>query len=181
MAEEWLRKPGESARQHAALERYLAMGPSRSLDRLCRSGKRTGRLAQWCLKWSWVRRAEAYDRMISDAIHAANLEAIVQMAKNHAEQALKLQEKALQRLAELNPKELSPADVLRYLAEAQRLERLARGEPESVTERRNGSDDVFERARRRVAEADATHEQGIPGSPVRRNGNLQSLHSHQAN
>jgi hypothetical protein len=40
-----------------------------------------------------------------------------------------LQNKAVERLRQLLPEELGPQDTLRYLIEAAKLERLARGEP----------------------------------------------------
>ena len=54
------------------------------------------------------------------------------MGERHAREARALQAKAVERLRGLQPEELGPADVLRYFAEAAKLERLALGEPEAV-------------------------------------------------
>jgi hypothetical protein len=47
-------------------------------------------------------------------------------------EARALQGKALERLRALAPEELGPAELLRYIVEAAKLERLALGEPDTV-------------------------------------------------
>jgi hypothetical protein len=58
------------------------------------------------------------------------------MGERHAKLAVALQEKAVQRLRAMKLEELSSSDLLRYAIEAAKLERLARGEPESIQEQR---------------------------------------------
>jgi len=60
------------------------------------------------------------------------------MTERHVKEARALQGKALERLRALRPEELAPLEVLRYLVEAAKLERLALGEPETVSEARYG-------------------------------------------
>jgi hypothetical protein len=57
------------------------------------------------------------------------IEAVEEMAERHAKEALMLQNKALERLRQLRPEELTPRETLSYLIDAAKLERLARGEP----------------------------------------------------
>jgi len=54
------------------------------------------------------------------------------MVERHTKEAMALQQKALKRLKSLDPNELSTRDVLNYLMEAMKLERLSRGEPTEV-------------------------------------------------
>jgi hypothetical protein len=54
------------------------------------------------------------------------------MAERHAREAVALQEKALRRLQQMQPEELSPVQVLDYFIQAAKLERLSRGEPGGV-------------------------------------------------
>jgi hypothetical protein len=54
------------------------------------------------------------------------------MVERHTKEAMALQQKALERLKSLDPNELSTRDVLNYLMEAMKLERLSRGEPTEV-------------------------------------------------
>jgi hypothetical protein len=63
------------------------------------------------------------------------------MAERHATMAMGLQRKALERLQKMPADELAASDVLRYLVEAAKLERLARGEPEEVQEQRHTDHD----------------------------------------
>ena len=58
------------------------------------------------------------------------------MNQRHIQEAQALQSKAIQRLKSLELDDLSSTDVIRYLTEASKLERTARGEPESIEERR---------------------------------------------
>jgi hypothetical protein len=54
------------------------------------------------------------------------------MVERHVREARALQAKALERLRALCPEELGPADLLRFIVEAAKLERLALGEPDTV-------------------------------------------------
>jgi len=54
------------------------------------------------------------------------------MVERHTKEAMALQQKALERLKSLDPNELSTRDVLNYLMEAMKLERLSRGEPTEI-------------------------------------------------
>jgi hypothetical protein len=63
------------------------------------------------------------------------------MGERQAKVAVAFQEKVIQRLKAMNPEELSAADLIRYAVEAAKLERLARGEPESIGEQRHSGTD----------------------------------------
>jgi len=58
---------------------------------------------------------------------AAHLEAIREMDARHIQIALMMQAKAMEALALLDPHDLSPADIVRFIKEGTKLERLARG------------------------------------------------------
>jgi hypothetical protein len=190
----WERQIGPDGRLEppkcfSAFSRYLALGTQRSLDKLCsetgkkKNGRRAhhGRLAFWSKTWRFVERAAAWEEELARLAREAEAKVRVEMAARHAQAAVTLQEKALQRLAELPLKELDAATVVRALAEGQRLERLARGEPETVTERRNGNDDLFERVRKRAEAAAASARAVHGGSALRGNHAPQSLDSPSAN
>jgi hypothetical protein len=63
------------------------------------------------------------------------------MHVRHAQEAREFQIKALERLREIAVAELSAGDVVRFFVEAVKIERLARGEPDSVQEQRKGEGD----------------------------------------
>jgi hypothetical protein len=84
----------------------------------------------------WKERAEAWDEHQRQKAREAHAEAIEEMNQRHIQEAKLLQTKAIQRLKTLELDDLSSADVIRYLTEASKLERTARGEPEAIEERR---------------------------------------------
>jgi hypothetical protein len=86
--------------------------------------------------WRWRERAEAWDEHERRKAQAARVKDIEEMNRRHIQEAQALQNKALQRLKALDLDDLSATDVLRYFVEATRLERTARGEPETIEERR---------------------------------------------
>jgi len=59
--------PKESPRAYEAFSIYLDLGPVRSLEKVGqRCSKSVSLLARWSTKFSWVKRAEAYDRHLFD-------------------------------------------------------------------------------------------------------------------
>jgi hypothetical protein len=101
--------------------------------------KRTKVSGAWdkaAARWNWRKRAEAWDDQQRDKARESHAQEIEEMNRRHVEEAKALQSKAIQRLKSLDVDELSSTDVLRYFVEASKLERSARGEPETVEERR---------------------------------------------
>jgi len=137
----WERLPGEPSRAFDAFGKYRDMGAERSLAKVARAlGKTNAVLETWSVRWSWVSRAGAYD----DDVDRRRLESLErlreEMNARHVQQCKALQLRAIERLAALDPSELKPADVLNFLMEAARLERLALGVPVKVVEQRKVTD-----------------------------------------
>jgi hypothetical protein len=136
--EPWEQQPGESSRAFGAFCAYRDLGPRRSLRAAAEAYYRRSSAAvlRQCTTWSaafaWVERAAAWDRHLDAEARRAQEEARREMAERHAREARALQAKAVERLRALRPEELAPADLLRYLVEAAKLERLALGEPDAV-------------------------------------------------
>lgn len=82
-------------------------------------------------RWHWRERAARFDvwkeQSQLEAERDGTLQAWREMGERHARLAMALQQKALQRLQQLNPEELSATEVRQYLVQASTLERLARG------------------------------------------------------
>lgn len=93
---------------------------------------------KYSVKWRWRERVEAWDAEQDRVAREARLEAIRQMDDRHVSEARALQAKALERLRQIDPKELKPREVLNYLIEAAKLERLAMGQPDQIVEQRQG-------------------------------------------
>lgn len=134
----WEQQPQETHRAYTAFCVFRDLGPRRTLaaaaaayyQRTADSLER--QVDKWSSAFRWVERAAAWDRHLDAEGRAAQEAARKEMAERHVREARGLQAKALERLRALRPEELSPADVLRYLVESVKLERLALGEPDTV-------------------------------------------------
>lgn len=135
MAEIWERLPGESSKAYEAFCIYRDLGVDRSIEKTAKSRLKPGSyswLRNWSSKYNWVERARAYDDYLEREKRKEQEKAILEMVERHTKEAMALQQKALERLKSLDPNELSTRDVLSYLMEAIKLERLSRGEPNEV-------------------------------------------------
>lgn len=81
---------------------------------------------RWAGRWRWMDRAIAWDQHQTAGAVQASVRADREMAERQVQEAKLLQQKALQRLRDLNPAELSPTDAARLLTDGARLEREAR-------------------------------------------------------
>ena len=98
-------------------------------------------MIRWSKKYEWVRRVTAYDDQLDQKRRQENEKEILEMGKRHAKTALLLQSVALERLQKLDPEELGATEIRRFVIEAARLEREARGQPSStVRQEHTGKD-----------------------------------------
>jgi len=170
----WERLPGESAKAYEAFCIYRDLPPhERSLKAVAEKlgGKRSGKsralrpLERWSSRYRWVERAQAWDEEVDRRAREAHLRAVKEMRERHARMAVALQQKALDRLKQMDPDELEPLEVLKYLIEAAKLERLARGEPETIQEHRNEwVDAVLAAWQQRLSKAKDAHGEGKPST-----------------
>ena len=129
----WEPSPGEPARWYARFERFRLAGPARSVLAAFnaeRADKGLPRRACVPGAWAeaarrWRERAGAWDEEERRAAREAHAAQVREMNERHAQEARGLQAKAVERLRALRPEELGPAHVLRFLADAAKLERLA--------------------------------------------------------
>lgn len=144
----WERRAGESAAAFAAFCRYRDLGPRRSLDEVDRQlypppapgqrqtsagRRRRGQISDWSRTHDWVSRVNQWDAHLDREARLAHVEAVREMGVRHAQAARALQERALAALESLSPADLAAHEILRFLVEAARLERLALGEPTDRT------------------------------------------------
>jgi hypothetical protein len=143
----WERQASEPNRWFARFESYRLAGPGRSLLAVYNRERQTagqntpasrvpGAWDRAAMRWRWRQRAEAWDEHQRQQARESHTKALTEMNERHIQEAQALQSKALQRLKDLDVDALSVADVLRFLVEATKLERTARGEPEAIEERR---------------------------------------------
>lgn len=144
--EPWERLSGEPNRWYARFERFRLAGPSRSLlgtvnaETAEKGGKRKTKVSggwnQAAERWRWRERAEAWDESERQKARQVRAREIEEMNRRHVQESRALQNKAIERLKMLKTEELAPAELLRYLVEAAKLERTALGEPEAIAEQR---------------------------------------------
>lgn len=132
--ESWQRWDNEPEKAWRVFTIYRGMGPRRSIRKAAQEyyggGESTVKarsLERLSSKWQWVERCRAFDDYEDHQKLLARREAIEKMEERHASIAVQAQVKALERLNTIDPNNLSSMDVLRYLVEAIKLERLARG------------------------------------------------------
>jgi hypothetical protein len=156
----WDRMPGESSKAYSAFVLYRDQGPRRTIDeasRLYHAGNQasnpdadrtpTGRKIRasgvvrgWVVRWKWQERAQAWDAEMDRRKQAAQVTVVQEMLERHANEAMMLQQKAIERLRELEPTDLNSRDTLSYLVEAIKIERLARGINEKMEHEHAGKD-----------------------------------------
>jgi hypothetical protein len=149
-SEPWLRWPQETAIQYEAFAIYREMEPKvRSLSR-CAYIRRYGQppdamtlnqvnskanpsqnVSVWANRYRWRERVAAYDRDAERKrlaeLQQGQLAAYREMGERHAREAVALQAKAVARLQQLNPAELSASEVRQFIVAAATLERMSRG------------------------------------------------------
>lgn len=146
MAEPWERQPGETSRAYAAFSVYRDLGPQRSLAKaLAAAAKKPSNRRhwqRWAAKYRWVERAQAYDDYLDRLAREKAEQERAEMAKRHAQMALLFLQRVAERMRNLRPEELSPAELARWFRVAVEVERLARGESTSRTELMGRGGDV---------------------------------------
>lgn len=160
----WERQPGESDKAYAAFCRYRGLPPAkRSIYAASLDGEEEGsekvskgqRIAptyhlRWSARYHWPERAKSWDDHLDQINREAQEKARREMGERHATLAVQMQEKLLARLKELDPADLSPGDVAKWLDAAVKVERLSRGEPtdiQTVTGTLNHHHDVYQQNR----------------------------------
>ncbi|WP_121746884.1 hypothetical protein [Streptomyces sp. E2N166] len=127
--ESWERQSGESVQAFEAFAVYRDLGPARSVTTAARElDKSRSLLGRWSRQFAWVMRAAAYDREQDRLFLAEQAQARRDIARRHAKLAQAVQSKAVARLQTLDPRELSPSELLRYIQVAAEIERRAVGE-----------------------------------------------------
>ena len=139
----WERQPHESHKAFAAFKVYLEL---RGLHLTAKElAKSYALVSRWSSMWRWIDRTVAYDNEIQRIEMEQQAAARVEMRKRHLNFALGLQTLGGDQLkkwiehvqSEANAgRDLSAKDVQAIIDAGVRLERLNRGDAESVTEER---------------------------------------------
>ena len=149
----WERQPNEeSPAAWNAFQKYRDMGIRRTLDAVdlelyppaapetrppsAKRRRRNGTVSAWSIRHNWVARAAAWDAECDREARLAQIEEVREMGVRHAQLARALQARAVEALQSLSPADMAATDILRYLIEAAKLERLALGEPTDRSEQK---------------------------------------------
>ncbi|TQE30934.1 hypothetical protein Sipo8835_22930 [Streptomyces ipomoeae] len=125
----WERQDSESPAAFSAFAAYRDMGPARSITKVARQVDKSRTLiGRWSRAHAWVLRAQAFDREQDRLFAAEQRQARKEAARRHAKLAQAFLGKAVARLQTLDPRELTPSDLLRYFATAAEIERRAVGD-----------------------------------------------------
>lgn len=123
----WERQEGESVKAFEAFTVYLEMGDERSLRAVGqRLGKSRALMERWSRTYQWVERVASYDADVQRKAHAKAVDKRRKMVDRHINIALKMQEKALKALEQMDPADIDPKNLIAMLREATKLEQEMR-------------------------------------------------------
>ncbi|WHH58296.1 hypothetical protein [Petroclostridium sp. X23] len=141
--EPWERLPDETAKAFEAFAVYRDLGPSRGIREVARRlDKSRTLIGEWSSKYGWVERALSWDAEQDRLNRLEQLEEIKKMKKRHADLATDMLAKAAKGLKNLSLKEMTAANITMMIDIAAKLERVSRGEPDSITEERRRVEDI---------------------------------------
>lgn len=131
----WERQEGESVKAYEAFQCYLNLGETRSQRLVSEQLSKSRQLiSRWSANYQWVERVAAYENDLQRQAHAEAVKKARQMADRHISIAMKMQQKALQALKEMDPRDIDPKNLVAFIREATKLERESRAEIVRETE-----------------------------------------------
>lgn len=134
--EPWEKQNAESPRQYSRFTIFRDLGDSRTLNAALEIINATtskkiskGTLHQISCEYRWTERAEAFDSAASAAERQRLVMLRRDMIERHRKLSAGLTGKAVQALQLIEPEDMDPGDVIKFLTTAADLERKALGEP----------------------------------------------------
>src|SRR5262249_1007304 len=104
---------GESRQAYQAWSVYRDLGPARSYHQVANAlSKSMTLIERWGSRWRWQDRAGAWEDAVDEHKRARTLQAVVEVAERLAAVLMLVLEKGVQRLRELDPRELNPRQTL---------------------------------------------------------------------
>lgn len=131
----------ESPAAFRAFAVYRDSGPDRTFKGTAEKlGVHPGSLKPWTGRHSWIDRARCYDTYLDRRARAVLERDIVASRQRHAEMARLIQDKVALGLAALEPRLMTPKDLIYALDVAVKLERAARGDLDAKRVELTGKD-----------------------------------------
>ncbi len=140
----WDRRDKETPKAYKAFCLYRDLPTQqRSLSKVAETLQKSYTLiGRWSRTYGWVERAGAWDdendRIAREIAQREQAEEIKKMRKRHADLATAMLVKSAQALRRIPEDEIKPSDVSRMVEVASKLERISRGDVETVIEERDG-------------------------------------------
>lgn len=136
----WERQKPESAPAWEAFKLYRDIGDSRTCDKVAKQlGKSNTIIERWCTGYKWVERIRAWEHNLDVEGNAAAIEAVKEMRTRQISLAsgfMAVAGEELKKLLALVKRKshvmLNADQIVRMADFATRLERLNRGEPDSI-------------------------------------------------
>ncbi len=123
----WDRLPKETSPAWEAFRLYRDMGPERSLAKVAKEcNKDSTLMARWSGRHKWVNRCADWDSHLDMIAQREREKQYKEMIERHIRLALAMQGKATARLQKMKPEEMNTQDVLRYINDSIKLERVSR-------------------------------------------------------
>lgn len=146
MSNSWDRRSKESSKAYQALQLYLRLEDERSVRAVAQElHKSVSLCGRWSRRWDWVSRSADYDSHMAQQAARQRLRERVAMCKRQADYGalatatgVTVIRNILHKLQEAEaagrPIELSATEAVRLLEIGVKVERLARGVPDAITE-----------------------------------------------
>ena len=132
-AKPWNMRPGETTKAYQAFEVYRGMGSGRTLDRACAMlGKSRGTVERWMIANEWTSRVRAFDEAAAEKAAGIALEDAATVRARQAQHAKAIQLRAMQKIAAMDPGDMSMGEATRAWQVGAEAERKALGIPEKV-------------------------------------------------
>ena len=137
--EAWERRPDETSKAYEAFCVYRDMGTSRSIAKVGAAlGKNRVTLEQWSSKYSWVKRAAAWDSEKDRIARELQIQEIAETRKRQRDNARKMQEKGMEFLDAVVAGEPQLRDIVQLMKLGMEQERICMGDVGEVIEERDG-------------------------------------------
>lgn len=125
----------ENIKRYEAFSIYRDLGRKRSLQQVANQlGKSLALMGRWSTQDDWVLRAQSYDEYMDQIAAQSAVEEAQEMGRRHIQEGKLLQQKALEKLKILKPKDITPHLALQMLKLGIDVERIARGEPTVISD-----------------------------------------------
>lgn len=136
--EPWERQEDETDKAFEAFAIYRDMERRTTRGVASQLSKSVALISRWSSTHEWVKRAAAWDAERDRIARQEQIDEIKKMRKRHADLASAMLVKAARALQRIPEDEIKAGDVSRMVDTAAKLERVSRGDAETVIEERQG-------------------------------------------